>query len=490
VTKAARDGQLSVTVRIPTGSTAKRDGEAAGWHCGSLAVNHQDLVTTFHHRGRNSRSVAPQTPPPQTPPPQTPPPQTPPPQTPPPLTPDSMPGTSAPAPPAHSRRHRSGFWTVAYAFLIVMAVATLPSPLYGLYRIRDHLSALMITVVFAIFAGGTIAALLCVRFVVPRLGRRGVMLASVLTMMIAVGLLAAWKALPGLLIGRFITGLAVGLAAGVAIPYLIELRLRADPGVSPARAQVIGTCVTVGGLGIGPLIAGCLAQWAGQPLVVPYLVFVVLGAIALAGLRAAPETGTPAARAAAAPAPRARLPIPAGAGTLAAFAGNGLFAGLSGLFLATTLHHPSHALAGATLFVVFSCGVVSQLATVRLPASRVLAAGLSSMLAGLVLLVLSVRLPAPNLALFLVAGALIGAGSGAVFKGTTGLVLAASPPESRIAMTSALVIALYVGLSVPVIGAGVALDLGASAPGTVLGFAVLVGLGVAASGWALLGRRP
>ena len=44
--------------------------------------------------------------------------------------------------------------------------------------------------------------------------------------------------------------------------------------------------------------------------------------------------------------------------TLAAFAANGLFAGLSGLFLATTLHHPSHALAGATLFLVFTSGVV------------------------------------------------------------------------------------------------------------------------------------
>jgi hypothetical protein len=34
-----------------------------------------------------------------------------------------------------------------------VAIATLPSPLYGLYRTRDHLSALTITVVFAIFAG-------------------------------------------------------------------------------------------------------------------------------------------------------------------------------------------------------------------------------------------------------------------------------------------------------------------------------------------------
>jgi hypothetical protein len=181
--------------------------------------------------------------------------------------------------------------------------------------------------------------------------------------------------------------------------------------------------------------------------------------------------------------------VPAAAGTLAAFAANGLFAGLSGLFLATTLHQPSHALSGVALFLVFASGVASQLATTRLPASRVLAVGTISMLAGLVLLVVSVRLSSPSLALFLIAGALIGAGSGAVFKGTTGIVLAASPPESRVAMTSDLLIALYVGLSVPVIGAGVALDLGASAPDTVLGFAILVGLGVTASGWALLARR-
>ena len=100
------------------------------------------------------------------------------------------------------------------------------------------------------------------------------------------------------------------------------------------------------------------------------------------------------------------------------------------------------------------------------------------MVVGLVLLVVAVRLSTPSLALFLIGGALIGAGAGAVYKGTTGLVLEAAGPENRVAMTSDLVIAVFVGLSVPVIGAGVALDLGASAPDTVFGFAILVALGV------------
>jgi MFS family permease len=397
----------------------------------------------------------------------------------------------APSPSATARR-RSGFWPVAFAFLIVMAFATLPSPLYGLYRTRDHLSAFTVTVIYAIFAGGTIAALLSVRFIAARVGRRGVMLIAVATMMVSAGLLAAWKALPGLLVGRLITGVAVGLVAGTAITYLIELRVRDDPHASPIRARNIGTAVNVGALGIGPLIAGCLAQWVRLPLTVPYLLFVALGAIALVGVASAPETGTraPAASAqsrASGSARSVRILAPGAAATLAAFSANGLFAGLSGLFLATTFHHSSHALSGATLFLVFSSGVVSQLATTGLPASRVLVLGAISMLIGLALLVISVRLSTPSLALFLVGGALIGAGAGAVFKGTTGLVLEATAPENRLAMTSDLLIALFVGLSIPVIGAGVALNQGASSADTVLGFAVLVGLGVAGAG-ALLGH--
>jgi hypothetical protein len=394
--------------------------------------------------------------------------------------------------PAASWRDRSAFWAVAFAFLIVMASATLPSPLYGLYRIRDHLSAFTVTVIYAIYAGGTIAALLSVRFVAARIGRRGVMLAAVATMMAASGLLAAWKALPGLLVGRFITGVAVGLAAGTAITYLIELRARENPNASVIRARNIGTAVNVGALGIGPLIAGFLAEWVKHPLTLPYFVFVALGAVALIGVATAPETGTPAAAASSessvsGSSRSVRLLVPGALATLAAFSASGLFSGLSGLFLASTLHHPSRALSGATLFLVFSSGVASQLATNGLRASRVFVLGTISMLIGLALLVISVRLSTPSLALFLISGALIGAGAGAVFKGTTGLVLEATAPENRLAMTRDLLVALFVGLSIPVIGAGVALDRGASAPDTVLGFAIVVGLGVAGAG-ALLGR--
>src|ERR1700750_1470096 len=100
-----------------------------------------------------------------------------------------------------------------------MAFATMPSPLYGLYRTRDDLSAFTITVVYAIWAAGTIAALLAVPAVAARIGRKGVMLTAVATMIASAALLASWKSLAGLLIGRLLTGVAVGLVAATAFTY-------------------------------------------------------------------------------------------------------------------------------------------------------------------------------------------------------------------------------------------------------------------------------
>src|SRR5690242_15937352 len=51
---------------------------------------------------------------------------------------------------AARRRHRRAFWMVSSAFLSVMAFSGVPSPLYGLYRARDHYSVFMGTVIFAV----------------------------------------------------------------------------------------------------------------------------------------------------------------------------------------------------------------------------------------------------------------------------------------------------------------------------------------------------
>ena len=123
-----------------------------------------------------------------------------------------------------------------------MAFATLPSPLYGLYRERDGLSAFTITIVYAIWAAGTIAALIAVPFIAERIGRRGVMFAAVATMIVAAGVLAAWKALPGLLVGRLLTGWRSGWpparrsrTSSSSVSVRIRMRRRSSPRRSARR---------------------------------------------------------------------------------------------------------------------------------------------------------------------------------------------------------------------------------------------------------------
>ena len=52
------------------------------------------------------------------------------------------------------------FWLMALVLGVTMLGTTLPTPLYVIYQGRWHLSAAMVTVTFAVYAAGVLAALL------------------------------------------------------------------------------------------------------------------------------------------------------------------------------------------------------------------------------------------------------------------------------------------------------------------------------------------
>jgi MFS family permease len=394
-----------------------------------------------------------------------------------------------------SRRHHGvGFWAVAFMFLTLAAFTTVPSPLYGLYQARDGFSEFMLTVIFAAYAVGVIGALGLAGHLSDWYGRRRLLIPAAAFTVASVAVFLTWKSVPGLLVARVLTGISIGLTQSTATAYLAELHARHRPQASGARAQVTATTVNMGGLGVGALVAGLLAQWAGDPLTVPYVVFLVAALVALVAVALSPETREPVR-----PRPRYR-PQPASvpaeargeyyAAALSAFivfATVGLFAGLAGLFLVDALHNPSHALLGATLFAVFSAGVIAQLATMTWSVRRVLGTGMALMLLGLAAVVTAVWLPSPSLALFIIGGAAAGAGGGAIFKGAVGTVISISRPETRAGALAGTYLAAFVGLSVPIVGAGVALASGVSPRVTLLGFAIAVATGIVVSAMKLLG---
>jgi hypothetical protein len=62
----------------------------------------------------------------------------------------------------------------------------------------------------------------------------------------------------------------------------------------------------------------------------------------------------------------------------------------------------------------------------------------------------------PDLAAFLIGGALAGAGAGVLFKSALAAYVAAAEPSKRGEAASSLFLAAYLGLIIPVLGIGVA----------------------------------
>jgi MFS family permease len=306
-----------------------------------------------------------------------------------------------------------------------------------------------------------------------------VLLPAVATSIVSAIVFLVWRDVPGLIVARIVNGLSVGVVAATATAWLTELHAKGRPDASPLRAQLTATGVNLGGLGLGPVISGALAQWAGSPLTVPYVVMLVALAVALAFVALTPETRD---RPDPLPTYRVqRVSVPdevrgafwnATWGAFIAFGAQGLFPGLTATFLVGTLHETSHLLAGVTVAAVFGAGVVSQLSLATAPPRRLLLAGTTLMVTGLVLTPIAVWLSSPSYALFLIGGALTGAGAGAVFKGSVGSVIAITEPHQRAEALAGVFLAGYVGLSLPVVGAGVALQF-TSAKNTLLGFAVI-----------------
>jgi MFS family permease len=148
-----------------------------------------------------------------------------------------------------------------------------------------------------------------------------------------------------------------------------------------------------------------------------------------------------------------------------------LFGALAPGFLAGTLHHPSHALAGIVAALVFGAAGTTQILLRRARTHRQLVLGLSLMSVGLISLTVGVWVP--NLALFLVGGVVAGAGAGILFKGTVATVVGLTSPDRRGEALAGLFLAAYVGLTVPVVGIGIA-TLYIASEKALIGFTVLI----------------
>jgi MFS family permease len=388
---------------------------------------------------------------------------------------------------------RAAFWAVSFAFLALTAFATAPSALYGLYAEREHLAPITLTIVYAVYAVGVVASLLLAGHLSDSYGRRTVLISGLLVAVAASIVFLAWTSLAGLLVARLLTGVALGAGVATATAYIADLDAGPD-GAPTVRSGIVATIANVGGLALGPLMAGALAQYVPGGLTLTFVVLLAALGVAIGVVVRSPEGREPVQ-----PRPRyrpQRLRAPAQArgqfvaaitGAFLTFAVAGLLAGLAGRFLAGPLHHPSPLLTGLVIFLNFGAGVLVQSTTTHWPTHRLIAAGLAPLLIGLIVLVASAWTSPASLTLFLIGGTVAGVGGGAIIRGSLSIVISTADAADRAGALATYFSAGYVGISLPVLGAGIALQY-LSPRVTLLIFAAAVGVGILAAAPLLLRR--
>ncbi|MFH9427881.1 MFS transporter [Streptomyces sp. NPDC017615] len=388
------------------------------------------------------------------------------------------------------RRPHPGYLAVAGVFAVGMMGTTLPTPLYGLYRERIGFSELIVTVVFAVYAIGVIVALLLAGGASDVLGRRPVLIGALVLSALSAVCFLLEGGLPLLYLGRVLSGFSAGLLSGTGTAAVLDLA----PPERRGRAALAATAANMGGLGLGPLVSGLLAEYAPRPLALPFLVHLALLAVALVVTLLLPETvrhdgGRPPLR------PQGMRVPPEVRGVfgpcaLAAFAGFsllGLFTAVAPAFLTETLGEHNLAVTGAVVFSVFCASTGGQLLMGRIGARAALPWGCAVLAAGLVLV--GTSLLVESLPLLLVGAIAGGVGQGMAFRAGLTAVGSAAPEEHRGATISAFFVVAYLGISLPVVGVG-ALTVGLGVRGAGMVFTVCAIVLVAAVGARVRAHPP
>ncbi|GIF51093.1 putative MFS family arabinose efflux permease [Asanoa ferruginea] len=345
----------------------------------------------------------------------------------------------------------------AFVFWTVMLGTTVPTPLYPLYERSFGIVPVEVTVLFAVYAVGVVVGLLTLGRLSDQIGRKPVLGIALLLSAAAASLFLVSDNLTMLLVARVISGFSAALATGAGTAAIGEQLPASRKWLGP----VLALLANMGGLASGTMLAGILAQWAGHPLRLSWIVDLALIGVGLVGLVTVAETvrrTRPTFR-------FQRLSIPheirgefirASAAAGAGFAVLGVLTSVTGILLGTELGRDDPALTGFVVFLGFVFTAAGQLIDRRLPPSGSLPAACVSLVVAAGLIAWAVLGAA--LAPLLAAAVVVGLGTGTAVSAGLRAIATGVPAARRGEAFSAFFAILYTVLAVPAIGVGVVIE--------------------------------
>ncbi|MER9562133.1 MFS transporter [Mesorhizobium sp. M0571] len=364
---------------------------------------------------------------------------------------------------------------VAAMIAALFAGSTALTPLYVIYKQAFGFSQITLTLVYAVYVVGNLAALLVFGRMSDVIGRRPMALAGMAVAVVSGAFFLFAENVAWLDIARILSGLAIGVGAGTGTAWLAELVSTNDK----SQAATIATSTNFLGLGLGALGAGLLAEYAPWPLRLTFVVYLAMLAIVTMLIWRTQETvSRPGKLADVSMRPRLSLPDDIRAGFVApavtgfgAMSLVGFYAALAPSILAQQLQVTNHAEAGALFFELAIVAAATILATTRLSSRATMFTALALMIPTVALIVAAQILA--SMAIMIVATALCGVSAAFGYRGGLQVVNEIAPADRRAEVVSAFFICCFCGNALPVIGIGV-LSTMASATMASLAFAGMI----------------
>ncbi|HTW04525.1 MAG TPA: MFS transporter [Streptosporangiaceae bacterium] len=360
---------------------------------------------------------------------------------------------------ARSGRRRlpgaAGFWVLAAAFLMLFFASAAASPLYGVYQARFGFSTMTLTAVFAVYVLVLLVTLLFFGSVSDFLGRRPVIVASLVFSAAACGAFLAAHGTGELFLARALQGVATGLASGAIGAALIELQ----PAGSE-RAALVTSAFSSAGLAVGALVTSALVQYGPAPT---HLIWwLLLGVFVLAALAvlAMAEPGSPRPGVLASMRPRIGVPrqargtfVAALPAIVAVWALGGLYFSLGPSLAAELAASPNLLWGGLVIFLLAGIAAGATGLCRAMDPRRAMLTGCAFLPAGVVVSIVAIA--TTTSAVFLVGTAVAGVGFGLTFMGSFRVIIALAG-TARASLIAAVFIVSYLAFSIPALIAGAA----------------------------------
>jgi len=348
----------------------------------------------------------------------------------------------------------AAYWLVAGVLVLSLFAATAPSPLYRVYQHQLRFSVLTLTAIFAVYSVAVLITLLMFGSVSDHVGRRPVIVATLVVNMGGCALFLAAHGVGLLVAARVLQGAAVGAGEGALGAAMIDLQ----PSGS-SRASVGTSAGNFLGQGTGALCTSLLAQYGPAPTKLIW--WLLLGGLAVSavGILVMPEPGTRRPGVLASLRPRVGVPRPARGAFLvatpcliAAWGLCGFYLSLGPSLAVQVLGSPNLVWGGLVIFLLTGVAAVAAVAGAEIPAGGAMLAGCLSLFAGMAITFGAIATGTATA--FLAGTAVAGIGFGLAFLGAFRMVTELAPPAERAGLVAAIFVVNFLAFSIPAVIAG------------------------------------